>query len=89
MTTLVPDLANLSASTNELIQRVDSAIKTNPHLSGHRVTCREDSGIVVLQGKVSSFFQKQMAQESLKRLDGVARIVNQLEVDWRSAIPGR
>ena len=41
-----------------------------------------DSGIVVLTGKVNSFFQKQMAQEAIRRVDGVEKIDNQLEVDW-------
>lgn len=73
-------------STQDLIHRVDSAIRTNPHLNGHKVFCKEDSGIVVLHGRVSSFFQKQIAQETLKRLDGVERIVNQLEVDWHTSV---
>jgi osmotically-inducible protein OsmY len=35
---------------------------------------------VVLTGRVQSYFQKQMAQESLRRIEGVGRIVNNLEV---------
>ena len=75
-----------SATPAELLHRVDSAIKRNPHLAGHQVFCQEESGIVVLHGRVSSFFQKQMAQEALKRLEGVEKIINQLEVDWRSSV---
>jgi osmotically-inducible protein OsmY len=67
-----------------LVQRLDSAIKGNPHLSGHQVFCFEEGGTVILQGRVRSYFQKQMAQESLRNLEGVQRIVNDLEVDWRS-----
>jgi osmotically-inducible protein OsmY len=69
-----------------LIQRVDTAIKANPHLSGNQVYCQEQSGTVVLQGRVSTFFQKQMAQETLKRLDGVEKVINQLVVDWQSEV---
>ncbi len=69
-------------ASHELRQRVDSAIKGNPHLTRHRVFCQEESGIVVLHGRVGSFFQKQMAQETLKRLDGVERVINELQVDW-------
>jgi osmotically-inducible protein OsmY len=39
-------------------------------------------GRVVLKGKVKSFFQKQMAQEAIRRLDGVQKIDNLLEVNW-------
>ena len=72
--------------SGELLQRVDSAIKTSPHLSGHQVYCQEESGIVVLHGRVDSFFQKQMAQETLKRLSGVEKVINELEVDWMTTI---
>lgn len=65
-----------------LVQRLDSAIKENPHLAGHQVFCYEEGGTVILQGRVRSFFQKQMAQESLRKLEGVQRIVNDLEVEW-------
>jgi osmotically-inducible protein OsmY len=36
----------------------------------------------VLQGVVGTFFQKQMAQEALRRVDGVQQIENNLEVAW-------
>ncbi len=65
-----------------LVQRLDSAIKGNPHLSGHQVYCSEEGGTVILQGRVRSYYQKQMAQEALRNLEGVERIVNDLQVDW-------
>lgn len=68
--------------TNEFVQRLDSAIKGNPHLSGHQVFCHEEGGTVILQGRVRSYYQKQMAQEALRNLEGVERIVNDLQVDW-------
>ena len=39
-------------------------------------------GHVVLKGHVRSYFQKQMAQEAIRRVDGVQRIENMLEVSW-------
>ncbi|MBX3423531.1 MAG: BON domain-containing protein [Pirellulaceae bacterium] len=79
--------ADLASPTVELLLRVDSAIKRNPHLNGHQVFCQEESGVVVLHGRVSTFFQKQMAQESLKKLEGVEKVINQLQVDWQSTVP--
>ncbi len=70
--------------SGELLQRVDSAIKGSPHLLGKQVFCQEESGIVVLHGRVRSFFQKQMAQESLKSVHGVEQVINEIEVDWMS-----
>jgi osmotically-inducible protein OsmY len=71
-----------NSTSEQLLCRVDSAIRENPHLSGYHVFCQEESGIIVLHGKVRSFFQKQMAQETLKKLEGVERVINELEVDW-------
>jgi osmotically-inducible protein OsmY len=34
----------------------------------------------VLRGIVRSYYQKQLAQESLRAISGVARITNELEV---------
>ncbi len=78
-----------SERSGELLQRIDTAIKSSPHLSGHEVVCQEESGIVVLHGRVGSFFQKQMAQEALKRLEGVERVINELEVEWLGGVGAR
>ncbi len=77
------------ASAAELLQRVDSAIQGSPHIAGHQVFCQEESGIVVLHGRVDSFFQKQMAQETLKKLEGVEKVINELEVDWRASVAAK
>lgn len=79
-------ITDISSAPGELLQRVDSAIRTNPHLVGHKVFCQEDEGTVVLHGRVGSFFQKQMAQETLKRLVGVEKVINELEVDWLGSL---
>ena len=65
-----------------LTDRGDEALTTNPHLLGRTFDYHADEGVVVLTGKVNSFFQKQMAQEAIRRVDGVQHIDNQLEVDW-------
>jgi osmotically-inducible protein OsmY len=61
---------------------IHSAISTNPYLAGRKLRYEAESGRVVLQGTVSTYFQKQMAQEALRRIDGVVEIENQLEVSW-------
>jgi osmotically-inducible protein OsmY len=39
-------------------------------------------GRVTLKGSVRTFFQKQMAQEAVRRIDGVQQIENLLQVNW-------
>lgn len=65
-----------------LAQRVDQAIQTNPYVDGRSLRFETDGSRVVLQGKVKSYFQKQMAQEVVRRVAGVEQIENCLEVLW-------
>ena len=46
----------------------------------HRVSCEYDDGILVLRGRSRSYYEKQVAQETVKRIDGVAQVVNEIEV---------
>ena len=59
-----------------------SGHSNNPHVNGRLLRFETDGCRVVLQGSVKSYFQKQMAQEMLMRLDGINRVDNNLEVCW-------
>jgi osmotically-inducible protein OsmY len=63
-----------------LDNRVLIALKKNPYLFGRTLRFETDEGRVTLRGEVRSFFQKQMAQEAVRRIDGVSEIRNELEV---------
>ena len=68
--------------TEMLTSKIDSALKASPHLSRRNLHFAAEQGHVRLEGKVSSYFQKQIAQEIVLRLDGVEEIENLLEVTW-------
>ena len=70
------------AAACPLSDRVSRAIEGNPYLARRHLRFEAHQGRVVLRGKVASFFQKQMAQETLRAIDGVAEIKNELEVCW-------
>lgn len=63
-----------------LEDKVQDAIDHNPYLARRKLRCEAREGHVVLRGKVRSFFQKQMAQESVRHIDGILSIKNCLEV---------
>ena len=44
------------------------------------ITCNAEQGVLVLEGRLSSFFQKQLAQEIVANIEGVMQVVNQIEV---------
>lgn len=67
---------------NDILTRVDTALKTHPHLRRVLVKSQQQNDRVVLSGSVNTFFQKQMAQEALRNIPGVEEIDNQLDVDY-------
>jgi osmotically-inducible protein OsmY len=51
------------------------------------VRCEYDSGVLVLRGYSRSYYDKQTAQEAVKHIDGVAQVVNEIEVVAESNQP--
>jgi osmotically-inducible protein OsmY len=79
--TLKPERnAVMSESTSPLENRIDSAIQDNPQLTGKICHIEMRPGRILLRGVVRSYYQKQVAQEVVRQVDGVERIENQLEV---------
>jgi osmotically-inducible protein OsmY len=44
------------------------------------VSCSCQKNVLVLQGQTSTFYFKQVAQESVRRVDGVVQVVNEIDV---------
>ena len=72
----------MPALQTTLATRIDQAIQTNPYVSGRTLRFETDGSRVVIHGSVQSYFQKQMAQEAVRKIDGVEQIENCLEVQW-------
>jgi osmotically-inducible protein OsmY len=70
---------NVSEEVAIAAQRV---LEQNPYTTGRTVSCNYHRGVLVLEGRVSSYYQKQHAQEAVKDIDGVAAVVNKIEVGW-------
>lgn len=64
-----------------LNQQIATAIVGNPHLNSRRIKIRTSEGRVVLCGTADSWFEKQMAQEALRGIEGIDQIENQLQVE--------
>jgi osmotically-inducible protein OsmY len=75
----------MSDAATPLAVRIDSAIHGNPYLVGHTVRIEMRPGRVVLRGVVPSYYQKQIAQEVVRSVEGVERVDNQLQVNWPQA----
>lgn len=74
---------NDATAAPSLAVLVTSALQASPYLESDHLRIEAEQGAVRLHGQVGTFFEKQMAQETVRRLDGVERIENHLEVSWR------
>jgi osmotically-inducible protein OsmY len=75
----------MSQAESPLSDRVLCALERSPHIPRRKLRIEASQGRVVLRGTVGSYFQKQMAQEALRQIEGVDAIENQLQVNWDSA----
>ena len=70
-------------ATIRLEDQLHAAITKSPYLTKRTVSCENKHGRVILRGQVGTYFQKQMATEILRGIDGVEQIENNLEVVWK------
>ncbi|MCE9545934.1 MAG: BON domain-containing protein [Planctomycetia bacterium] len=79
---LSPELESQIDELSELNRRLASALARNPYLARRHVRAEAADGRIRLHGVVGSYYQKQMAQELLRNVDGVGEIDNRIEVTW-------
>ena len=65
---------------SELRGIVQSALARSLYLSGKNLRFEVHEDGVVLRGVVRSYYQKQLAQESVKSVAGLRRVHNEIEV---------
>ncbi len=63
-----------------LEERIGSAADESPYLTSSNISVDSGTQRVVVRGVVSTYYEKQMAQETLLRVDGVESVDNHLEV---------
>lgn len=67
----------------QLMDRAQAALEQHPHLARKQLRLQARQGRLILNGVVGSYYQKQLAQEALRKIDGVESIENRLEVHWQ------
>jgi len=80
-TTVAPRIAP-SKAVNPHDAALEGTLERHPYLRNRNLRFESRDGRVILRGKVNSYYQKVMAQEIVRRLEGVDVIENQLEVNW-------
>lgn len=64
----------------EIAEIAEARLCASSHSALRNVFCKYDDGVLVLRGRLNSFFHTQLAQETVARIEGVERVVNKIEV---------
>ena len=57
-------------------------LRESPYKAMRRVSCEFKHGVLFLRGRLFSTHEKQVAQRIVEGIDGVPRVVNEIEVGW-------
>lgn len=55
-------------------------LRDSPYRALRDMSCECDRGALLLRGRLTSFYYKQLAQEAVARVEGATAVVNQIEV---------
>jgi osmotically-inducible protein OsmY len=72
--------AGLVPAPRNVAERAEGRLRCNSYLALKNVTCEYRDGVLTLRGCLPTYYLKQVAQAAVDRLDGVERIVNEIEV---------
>jgi osmotically-inducible protein OsmY len=64
----------------DLAEVARSCLQTNPYPDVKDLECEYHEGVLVLRGHVSTYYQKQLAQEAVRDIQGIELVVNVVEV---------
>lgn len=66
--------------SQQIIEGAENCLRHNSYLALKNVRCDYHEGVLTLRGCLPTYYLKQIAQTTVARLEGVQRIVNQIEV---------
>jgi osmotically-inducible protein OsmY len=56
-------------------------LRRSPYWTIRSVACECQEDVLILRGHLPSFYQKQLAQEAVAKVEGVSQVVNETVVD--------
>jgi osmotically-inducible protein OsmY len=74
----------VSDSCDDLYSIAEAArecLRDSPYTALRRVSCECKDGILFLRGRLFSFHEKQVAQETVAGVKGTTQVVNEIVVD--------
>ena len=65
---------------HEVTEAAKNRLRRTSYRALRALSCEYDQGVLFLRGQLPSYYQKQLAQEAVGGLAGVAQVVNETEV---------
>jgi len=70
----------ITPESNSVAVAAQRCLEASCYFGVRTLTCEHREGVLVLRGQVSSWYQKQLAQEAVRHLPGVEAIINVVDV---------
>lgn len=67
---------------SHLAEQIATTLAQHPYFRRRPPAVHAEAGCVTLKGVVATYYHKQMAQEMIRKFDGVEAIDNLLHVTW-------
>jgi osmotically-inducible protein OsmY len=80
MMILLTDIDSRTRS-HEIVEAAMERLQNSPYRVLTRVSCEYRHGVLFLTGRLFSFYEKQVAQEAVAKVNGVTQVSNEIEVD--------
>lgn len=77
---------SINAASQELQQRVALNLQSRQLTSGGRVRIEAQHGTVTLSGQVQTFYQRQLIFAATRKVAGVTKVIDQLEVETQPGV---
>ena len=77
---VTPVVTQAQSSAQTIESEANEVLQNSQYPELKHITCEFAGGVLILRGRVRSYFMKQMAQESLRNFDGVDHISNAIRV---------
>jgi osmotically-inducible protein OsmY len=72
--------ATFSTRHDDITEHARERLRQSPHAAVRAVSCEFERGVLRLRGRLSSYYLKQVAQETVAHLSGVTDVVNEVAV---------
>lgn len=72
---------NVGVRVSDALTDALGRLQTAPYLPIRKTICDCEHGVLTLHGEVDSYYQKQVAQELVRNIDGIRQVVNDIEVN--------